>query len=98
MYENMPIGIRLPKKTLQMLLEIEEEEGEDRSTVARRMLFRGLAEYRKEKALQKYSGGKISISEAAKLAGLNLWEFEGFAVASGFKSSYSIEDLERELE
>jgi metal-responsive CopG/Arc/MetJ family transcriptional regulator len=97
MYENMPVGIRLPKKTLEMLSEIEEEEGEDRSTIARKMLFRGLEEYRKEKALKKYAAGKISISEAAKHAGMNLWEFGVYALAHGFKSSYSIDDLEGEL-
>ncbi|MEK6955017.1 MAG: UPF0175 family protein [Candidatus Micrarchaeota archaeon] len=56
-----------------------------------------LAKYRKEKALKKYSGGKISISEVADKAGMNIREFETYAVQHGFKSSYSIEDLESEL-
>ncbi|MBI5225010.1 UPF0175 family protein [Candidatus Micrarchaeota archaeon] len=65
--------------------------------MSRMIVFDSMELFRREKALQKYSSGKISISEAAKHAGMNLWEFEGFAVAHGFKSSYSIEDLEREL-
>ena len=97
MYENAPVGIRLPKKTLEYLKEVEEEEGLDRSTAARKMLGLGLQEYRKEKALQKYAAGKISISEAAELAGTSIWEFENYAMQHGFKSSYSIEDLEDEL-
>ncbi len=97
MYENAPVGIRLPKKTLDYLKEVEAEEGLDRSTAARKMLSLGLQEYRKEKALKKYAAGRISISEAAERAGMSIWEFESYAVQRGFKSSYSIEDLESEL-
>jgi metal-responsive CopG/Arc/MetJ family transcriptional regulator len=97
MYENVPVGIRLPKRLLHELADVEREGGFDRSTAARKMLDAGLSEYRKEKAMKKYAMGKISISEAARNARIGIWDFETYAVQNGFVSSYSIEDLEEEI-
>jgi len=44
-----------------------------------------------------YKKGKITLSEAANKANLTLWEMEKFLVDRGYKSEYSIEDLEKEM-
>ncbi len=49
------------------------------------------------KAADEYVKGKITLSEAARKADLTLWEMEKYLVDKGFKSSYSAEDLEKEL-
>lgn len=46
---------------------------------------------------KSYIDGKITLSEAANQAGITLWEMENYLVEKGFKSSYSIEDLQKEL-
>ena len=51
----------------------------------------------KKKAADEYLKGKITLSEAANRAELTIWEMEEYLVEKGFKSSYSTEDLEREL-
>ena len=38
----------------------------------------------------------ITMSKAAKVAGLTLWEMEKCMIEQGYKSDYSIEDLEKE--
>ena len=48
-------------------------------------------------AAQQYIEGKITLSEAARLSNLTIWEMESYLVERGFKSEYSIEDLEREM-
>ena len=50
-----------------------------------------------EKAAQNYIEGKITLSEAAYKAGISVWSMEKYLVDNGFKSSYSIEDLRKEL-
>ena len=50
----------------------------------------------KKKAADKYIKGDITFSEAAYQAGISLWEMEKYLVETGFRSSYSIEDLEKE--
>ena len=52
----------------------------------------------KNKAAYEYFKGKISLSEAARKAELTIWEMEQYLVVSGYKSSYSIDDLEKELQ
>lgn len=51
-----------------------------------------------KKSAEEYIKGNITLSEAAFQAGLTLWEIEKYLVENGFKSSYSIEDLEREIQ
>ena len=91
------IGVRLPKDVLSRIERLSQEEHEDRSTTIRKLVILGYADLVKEKAAQKYLSGKVTLSEAAHQADLTLWEMEKYLVERGFKSSYSIEDLEREL-
>ncbi len=91
------IGIRLPKEVLSRIEKLSREEHEDRSTIIRKLVILGYADLVKEKAAQKYRGDRITLSEAAHQAGVTLWEMERYLVESGYESSYSVEDLEKEL-
>ena len=91
------IGIRLPKDVLSRIERLSREEHEDRSTIIRKLVILGYADLVKEKAAEKYRGGKVTFSEAAHQAGVTLWEMEKYLVEQGYKSAYSAEDLEREL-
>ena len=53
---------------------------------------------RKKKASEKYIEGSITLSEASRQAGLTLWEIEKSLVDKGYKSDYSVDDLEKELD
>jgi predicted HTH domain antitoxin len=91
------IGIRLPKEMLTKIERLSKEEQEDRSTMIRKLVMMGYADYMKERAAERYRQGKVSLSKAAMEADLTLWEMERYLVERGYKSSYSAEDLEREL-
>ncbi len=64
---------------------------------ARRLVMVGYKDFMQRKAAEKYLKGNITLSEASHQTGLTLWEMEKYLVEQGFKSSYSIEDLEREM-
>ena len=91
------IGIRLPKEMLEKIEKISRKEIEDRSTIIRRLVLLGYLEFMKRKSAEEYIKGDITLSEAAHQANLTLWEMEKYLVENGFKSSYSIEDLEKEM-
>ena len=91
------IGIRMDERLLEKLDKISEEENLDRSTLVRKLLRKGLEITEKEKAAEKYKKGKITLSKAAEEAEATVWEMEKFLVESGYKSEYSIKDLEREI-
>lgn len=91
------IGIRLPKEVLKQIENLGKEEMEDRSSVIRKLVIRGYKNLVQEKAAQEYLKGQITISQAAHMAGLTIWEMERHLVEQGFKSSYSTEDLTKEI-
>ena len=91
------IGIRLPGEMLKQIERVSREELLDRSTVIRKFLMIGFRVFMRKKAAEEYLAGKITFSEAAHKAGLTLWELEKYLVEHGFKSTYSIEDLEKEI-
>ncbi|MFQ6003833.1 MAG: UPF0175 family protein [Candidatus Zixiibacteriota bacterium] len=97
MTELVSIGIRLPKKLLKVLEEKAEEENLDRSTTIRRLVAKGLEEYKKEKAAKLYKEGKTSISGAAEIAGLTIREMIDYLIEKGYRSSYTHEDLKEEM-
>ena len=91
------IGVRLPKDVLSHIDKLSKEEHEDRSTIIRKLVILGYADFMKERAAEKYLSGKVTFSEAAHQAGLTLWDMEQYLVERGFRSSYALEDLQREL-
>ncbi|MBI2107521.1 UPF0175 family protein [Candidatus Woesearchaeota archaeon] len=94
---NEAIGIRLDREFLRKIEEISKEEVSDRSTTIRKLIQMGYNDVIKRKAVENYIKGKITISEAANMAELTIWEIEQLLIEQGYKSSYSIEDLGDEL-
>ena len=91
------IGIRLPNEVLKHIEQLSKEDMEDRSTIIRKLVMLGYANLRKERAAASYRKGDVTLSEAAHRAGLTLWDMERYLVEQGIASSYSTDDLEREL-
>jgi predicted HTH domain antitoxin len=91
------IGIRLDKDFLRKVAELERKEALDRSTIIRKLAYMGYKELVKEEAIQNYLKGKITLSEAAHKTGVTIWEMEKILIERGYKSSYSVEDLDQEL-
>ncbi len=94
---TQPIGIRFPKEFLDNIEKLSKQEMLDRSVIIRRLAFLGYVEFIKKKAAEEYIKGDITFSEAAHRAGVTLFEMEEYLVDKGFKSDYSIEDLEEEM-
>lgn len=92
------IGVRVSDDLLEKLDRLSEEENVDRSTVIRKLLERGYEDFMREVAAERYRTGDITISEAAALAEVTLWEMEQYLVREGYTSAYSIADLERDID
>jgi metal-responsive CopG/Arc/MetJ family transcriptional regulator len=90
------IGIRLTDDLLRDIEELSKEEKEDRSTTIRKLVTLGYKGYMQKKAAEEYKKGIVTFSEAARRAGLTIWEMEKCLVDEGITSSYTLEDLERE--
>jgi len=71
---SKPLGARLPKEIEQHLAEFMRLEGVDKSTAVRKILERGISEWRRERALRLLGEGKVTFARAAELADISLWE------------------------
>ena len=87
----------MPKEVLKKVEDLGKVELEDRSTILRRAIMHGLKDLLAKKAAEDYVRGKVTLSQAAKMAELTFWEMEKYLVDNGFKSSYSVEDLAKEM-
>ena len=79
------------------MIKISKEESLDRSTMLRRLLSLGYNDFTKQKAKEKYIIGHITISQAAKMSNLTIWEMQKYLTEEGYKSEYSIKDLEEDM-
>mgnify|MGYP001578829233 CR=1 FL=1 len=91
------IGIRLDKNFLKKIEKLSKEEVLDRSSTIRKLVYLGYQNLIKKKVAQDYMQGKITMSEAAHRAEITAWEMEQYLVEQGYTSSYSIEDLDKEM-
>lgn len=70
-----PLAVRIPEEVEKEILEVVERAGLDKATVVRNLLELGLAEWRKQTALELLRDGKVTFAKAAEVAKLSLWEF-----------------------
>lgn len=70
-----PLAVRVPKEVDKDIRAIVEEEKLDKATVVRNLLEIGIAEWRKQTAVEFLQKGKVTFAKAAEIAKLSLWEF-----------------------
>ncbi|KXB06173.1 hypothetical protein AKJ53_01150 [candidate division MSBL1 archaeon SCGC-AAA382F02] len=91
------VGVRMDEDLLEKIDQMSEKKSLDRSTLVRKLLRKGYEIEKKERAAEKYRQGKITLSKAAKEAEVTVWEMEKFLVETGYRSEYSVKDLDREI-
>lgn len=91
------IGIRIDDDFLKTIDDLSKEEALDRSTMLRKLLNLGYSDFIKQKAKEKYISGQITISQAARMSNLTIWEMQKYLIEEGYRSQYSIKDLEEDM-
>ena len=69
------ITAQIKEEMVKELREFMEIYGVDRSTAIRKLLEKGLNEWKIERAISEYRDGKISLMKASEIAGVSIWEF-----------------------
>lgn len=91
------LSARIPDDLEEELDSYVEEENLDRSTAVRKLLTEGLGDWRKQKALERLEAGETTLSQAARTAGMNVWDFAALAKDENV-TWVSDEHLESDLE
>jgi predicted HTH domain antitoxin len=94
-----PLAVRIPKEIEKEILEVVERAKLDKATVVRNLLELGIAEWRKQTALELLRDRKATFAKAAEMAKLSLWEFADLVKQRNVEwVRYTPEEIEKEFE
>lgn len=91
------VTTRVPEDLYEAIESIREEEQTDRSTAVKRLLQRGVEDWRLEAAVQRYRDRQLSLGAAAEYAGLSIWRMLDVLEERNVEINYTEEDLEADI-
>lgn len=91
------VTARVPEDIYEAIEMIREEDQLDRSTTVKRLLERGIEDWRIETAVRRYREGVLSLGGAADLAGVSVWRFVDVLAERGIEANYTEADLEADI-
>ena len=92
------IATRVDRELLEQIERIEKEVRADRSEVIRRLLDEGVKQYQTKKAIELLRDGKITVSRAAEIARVSIWDMLEIMHMKKIPIPYGAEDLREGLE
>ncbi len=95
----MPVTVttRIEEKLLKKIDDVAKRDASDRSTVIRQLLIKSVKERLVADALKEYAEGHLTLWQAAKKAGLSLWEMVEEQTRRHVEVPYSLEDLKEDV-
>ncbi len=72
---EITISTRVPKELESGLEDYMEKEHLEKSVAVRKLLFKSLQEWREQYAIKLLEEGRVTISKAAEMAGMDIWSF-----------------------
>jgi predicted HTH domain antitoxin len=93
-----PLAVRVPAEVEKEIREIVDEEKLDKATVVRNLLEMGIAEWRRQTALELLQKGKVTFAKAAEIAKISLWELADLVKQRNVEwVRYTPEEIEKEF-
>jgi len=90
------ITARIENDFFEDLKAIEKQEQGDRAEVIRKLLARGIKEWKLERAVHLLRDYKITLRKAVSLAGVTYLEILDEAERAGIEVGYDFKDLQRD--
>ena len=91
------ISARLDLEEVKLLESLAEMSGFDRSTLIKSLLRKGMKELRLEQAIEAYRKERITLSRAAEVAGLSVWDFLAGMQEEGLELHYGVRDFDADM-
>ena len=95
--KTMTLSFRMEVDEVKSLDRAAARDGVDRASFLKRLLRRGYADYQYETACAAYRRGDVTLSRAAEMAGISLYEMITRLPQEGMELNLTAEDLRREL-
>jgi len=95
--KTLTLSVRLAADEVEGLDQAAAESGLDRSALLKQFLRRGYAQYRFDAACAAYRRRAVSLSRAAEMAGIGVYDFLLRLPEAGLELHLTPEDLRQEL-
>jgi len=97
MSSTSTVSTRLDKQDLALIKALAELEGCDRASLIKSLLRKGMVQLRREHAIRAFRREEVTLSKAAELAGLPLWDFLALMESEKLELHYEVADFEQDL-
>lgn len=91
------VTARVPEDVYEAIETIREDEQTDRSTAIKRLLERGIEDWKLDTAVRRYEEATVSLGRAADIADVSLWRLLDVLDERGVEVNYTEADLEADL-
>ncbi len=91
------VATRLSELEVKEIEQLAENEDLDKSTFLKKLLHKGLSEYKVEYAFRLYKEKKISLGKVAEISGLSIWRIIGLLKQHDVTLNYDLEDLKHDI-
>ncbi len=85
--------LRIPEPLLKEIDQFVEDTQLERSAYLREILRKGFEQDKRERILDRYERGELSLGEACKMLDVNAWSFLQILKDSNHNLSVSLEDM-----
>ena len=91
------MSTRIDEEIVRQIDQFSKDQGLDRAAFLKKLIIKGLQEYRLEFSVQLYRNKKITLSKAAESANISLHEFISLMPEKDLTLNYTAENLEEDL-
>ena len=91
------ITTRISEEYFNDLKMIEKDEQADRAEVIRKLLAKGINEWKLKKAIELLREHKVTLRKAAYIASVTYVEMMDLASKHGIDVGYSVEEMEKDI-
>ena len=92
------VAARLSEFEAREIERLAKEEDLDKSAFLKRLIHKGLQDYKINYALRFYKEKRISIGKAAEIAGTSTWHFIELMKQHNVYLNYGVDDLKSDVE
>jgi len=91
------VSLVVPKKLRDEIEALTAIAGDDKSTLMRKLMLKGLEEFKIELGVDSYVKGRTSLEKSSRIAGVSIWRFLDELTNRKVGMRYRLEDAEREI-
>jgi hypothetical protein len=95
--QTKTVSTRLSEGELVLLDDMALRKGLDRAAMTKTLLRRGLVQLRFDEAVAAYRSSQVTLSRAAEIGGVSVWDFIGRMDEQDLTLHYGVADLEEDL-